>query len=144
MSTRHTSESWQSRGPAPAPTIPTVAFLRSDEGDGHAVQFGPFTGPPRATRHAAEADADALTAALDPSLAAAQRASALRSDPLLLDRVIGARPLGSRTVAARVLRYVLDGTGATEPAAWEGVEVAPTLDRVATGGAVVADGSGEL
>ena len=125
------------------PNSPTVRFHTDPEADYYAAHLGDWTGPPRATQHAAEADADLLAGAVGPSLAAASRAAALRSDPLLLDRVIGARPLGSRTVAARVLRYVLDGTGAAEPAAWEGVEEAETLDRVATGGAVVADGSGE-
>lgn len=130
-------DTWQSRGPVPAPTSPTVAFLRSHDGDAYAVQFGPFTGPLRATKHAAESDADLLAGAVGPSLAAAQRAAALRSDPDALDELLY-RMASPRSAALRVLRYVLDGDATPAPA--EG----PTLDRLGGEMAVVADGSGEL
>lgn len=121
---------------APLDAAPTVASLPSDdEGDAYAVQFGPFTGPLRATRHAAEADCDALTAALLPSLAIARRAGDLRADPDLLDQLTR-YSLGPRGGALAVLRWVIDGAGV-------GPDDGPTLDRLGGEMAVVADGSGE-
>ena len=150
MSTRPTSESWQSRSTAhaspPLDATPVVTFRTDpDDGDAWHVRLGAFQGPARRERHTAQADADALAAALAPLLGLAARVDALLASPDARDAVAG-RCAAPASAALAVLRWVR-GAGEAPPAPAVGASVeaeglrwgdAPTLDRAGCGMAVVA------
>jgi hypothetical protein len=141
-------DTWQSRAPAPAPldATPVVTFRTDpDDGDHWHVRLGAFRGPARRERHTAQADADALSAALAPLLGLAARVGALLASPDARDAVAG-RCAAPASAALAVLRWVRCPAGeAPGPAVGASVEAeglrwgdAPTLDRAGCGMAVVA------
>jgi hypothetical protein len=106
--------------------------------------MGAFTGPLRATKHAAEADAAALAAALAPLLGVAARVDALLASETARDAVAG-RCAAPASAALAVLRWVRGGPpGGEDDAALQWGDV-PTLDRLITGAgvAVVCGEEGE-
>ncbi len=130
--------------PTATAPLPVVTLTHDpDTGPAYTVRLGAFRGPSRTERHAAEADADALSAALAPLYALAARVDALLASYDARDAVAG-RCAAPASAALAVLRWVASGPpdeGDGEAALGWGD--APTLDRLGGEMAVVADGSGE-
>jgi hypothetical protein len=139
-------DQWASRGPAlaapqrpPLDAHPVVTFRTDpDSGDAWHVRLGAFRGPARRERHTAEADRDALAAALAPLLGLSARLDALLASPEARDAVAG-RCAAPASAALAVLRWVRgpvaaapEGDGGGPPSTLRPGD-APTLDRVIAG-----------